>query len=140
MYTQLFKPVLNELHPCLVEEIKHHKQKEHRILDTLEILMGQHNLVIDYNEVLRDFEESKEKPARQLFYQMTRLSRDKGSLQHDDRIDVLAMGCAYWREQVESNREREYLARRQDAVERGCREFMAAALGQEQEDDVWVRV
>ena len=140
MYTQLFKPVLNEYHPCSVEEIKHHKQKEHRILDTLEILMGQHRLVIDYNEIVRDFEESKDKPQRQLFYQMTRLSRDRGSLQHDDRIDVLAMGVAYWREQVEADRDREYKERRDELLIRGCKEFMNSVGAQEPEEDLWVRV
>jgi hypothetical protein len=140
MYTQLFKPVLNEQYNCLVEEIKHHKQKEHRILDTLEILMSQHRIIFNYEEIIRDYEDYKEHPQRQLFYQMTRLSRDKGSLQHDDRVDVLAMGVAYWKEQVEANREREYVQRREEAVLRGCTEFMNAAGKNMPEDDLWVTV
>ena len=140
MYTQLFKPVLNEQYNCLVEEIKHHKQKEHRILDTLEILMSQHRIIFNYEEIIRDYEDYKEHPQRQLFYQMTRLSRDKGSLQHDDRVDVLAMGVAYWKEQVEANREREYVQRREEAVLRGCTEFMNAAGKNMPEDDLWVKV
>jgi len=140
MYTQLFKPVLNEQYNCLVEEIKHHKQKEHRILDTLEILMSQHRIIFNYEEIIRDYEDYKEHPQRQLFYQMTRLSRDKGSLQHDDRVDVLAMGVAYWKEQVEANREREYVQRREEAVLRGCTEFMNAAGQSMPEDDLWVTV
>ena len=102
--------------------------------------MGQHRLVIDYNEIVRDFEESKDKPQRQLFYQMTRLSRDRGSLQHDDRIDVLAMGVAYWREQVEADRDREYKERRDELLIRGCKEFMNSVGAQEPEEDLWVRV
>tara|TARA_R110000803_G_scaffold27989_2_gene65039 strand:- start:989 stop:2653 length:1665 start_codon:yes stop_codon:yes gene_type:complete len=140
MYTQLFKPVLNEQYNCLVEEIKHHKQKEHRILDTLEILMSQHRIIFNYEEIIRDYEDYKEHPQRQLFYQMTRLSRDKGSLQHDDRVDVLAMGVAYWKEQVEANREREYIQRREEAVLRGCTEFMNAAGQSMPEEDLWVKV
>ncbi len=140
MYTQLFKPVLHEYYPCTVEEIKHNKQKEHRILDVLEPLIGTHKLVISYSEVLRDYEESKEHPQRQLFYQMTRLTRDKGSLQYDDRIDVLAMGAAYWTEQVQANREQEYQDRRSNEIERGCKEFMSSVNETMEDEHVWVKV
>lgn len=139
MYTQLFKPVLHEFYSCTVEEIKHHKQKEHRILDVLEPLLGSHKLVFDYSEIARDFEESRDKPNRQLFYQMTRLSRDKGSLQYDDRIDVLAMGAAYWKEQVELNREEEYKSRREYEIEKQCRTFMNSFGTNEETEDLWVR-
>jgi len=140
MYTQLFKPVLHEYYSCTVEEIKHHKQKEHRILDVLEPLMGTHKLIINYSEVMRDYEETKDTPQRQLFYQMTRLTRDKGSLQYDDRLDVLAMGCAYWTEMVQLNRDEEYKQRRMDVTERACKEFMETAGAISQEEDLWVKV
>jgi hypothetical protein len=35
-----------------------------------------------------------------LFYQMTRITRDRGSLKHDDRLDVLAMAVSYWVESM----------------------------------------
>jgi hypothetical protein len=32
----------------------------------------------------------------QLFFQLTRMTRDKGALAKDDRLDALAMAVAYW--------------------------------------------
>jgi len=31
-----------------------------------------------------------------LFYQMSRLSKERGSLKHDDRLDSLAIACKYF--------------------------------------------
>ena len=31
-----------------------------------------------------------------LFYQMTRLTRERGALKHDDRLDALAIVVKYW--------------------------------------------
>lgn len=33
-------------------------------------------------------------------YQMSRITRDRGSLAKDDRLDVLAMAMGYWAESV----------------------------------------
>ena len=35
MFTELLKPVLAKIHPCQVEEVKHSRQKEARIIDGL---------------------------------------------------------------------------------------------------------
>ena len=44
MATQLLKPVLADIHPCNVEEVRHSIQKEKRIIDTLEPIMNTHRL------------------------------------------------------------------------------------------------
>ena len=67
--------------------------KEARICDTLEPVMNQHRLIVDATVIKED---QKAEPEYQLFYQMTRMTRDKGALGHDDRIDVLAMAVKYW--------------------------------------------
>jgi hypothetical protein len=36
----------------------------------------------------------------QLFFQMTRITRDKGALAKDDRIEALAMAVGYWAERL----------------------------------------
>ena len=50
----------------------------------------------------------------QLFYQMSRLSRIKGSLAFDDRLDVLAMACKYWVEQLARDQELAMKQRKDD--------------------------
>jgi len=140
MYTELFKPVLNQYHQCHVEEIKHSKQKEARIIDVLEPIMNQHRLVIDLEEARNDYENSKEEPRRQLFYQMTRLTRDKGSLQYDDRIDVLAMGVNYWVEQMAADETLAYHERRNEQFEDNIKSFMATVDQSYEDENVWVQV
>ena len=121
MFTSLLKPVLSEEvgYPCTIEEVRHSIQKERRIIDTLEPLMNTHKLVVSKSVVEGDFSgvnryhsvEHKDalrnltgdSTLYQLFYQMSRLTFDKGSLRHDDRLDALAMAVAYWVERMEQH-------------------------------------
>ena len=137
MYTEIFKPILFKYHRCTVEEIKHSKQKEARIIDDLEPVMNQHRLIFDRSEVERDYEESKEEPRRQLFYQMTRLTRDKGSLQYDDRLDVLAMGVHYWWEQMAQDEHDAYKDRQQEEFMDGIMTFMNTVNETNIDESVW---
>jgi hypothetical protein len=101
MFTKLLEPHLQRIHPCGVEEVHNSIQKERRIIDTLEPVMNQHRLVMDAKVILEDFENyneySGETEARyQLFYQLTRITREKGALSKDDRLDALAIAVGYW--------------------------------------------
>ena len=105
MFTQLLKPVMNKIHRVTIDEVRHSMQKERRICDTLEPVMNNHKLVVDEKLINDDYHSTKNKaPDKalkyQLFYQMTRITRDKGSLAHDDRLDVLSMAVGYWVEQM----------------------------------------
>lgn len=95
MFTELLKPILNKIHPCGLEEVRHHTQKEKRIIDTLEPVMNQHRLVVDYRLVQTDFDQTCD-PVHKLFYQMSRITSHRGSLAHDDALDALSMAVAYW--------------------------------------------
>lgn len=96
MFSQLFKPVLNDIHPCSVTEVKNYAQKEARIIDTLEPVMMRHKLIIHKQVIIDDYQVYENAPAYSLIYQMTRLSRDRGALAHDDRLDALCMAVVYW--------------------------------------------
>lgn len=101
MFQKLLMPFLIRTHPCLVEEVRSSVQKERRIIDTLEPVMNQHRLVVDSRVIKEDAENyndySGETESKyQLFFQMTRITRDKGSLLKDDRLDALAIAVAYW--------------------------------------------
>tara|TARA_Y100000593_G_scaffold9032_1_gene16445 strand:- start:270 stop:1133 length:864 start_codon:yes stop_codon:yes gene_type:complete len=105
MFTELLKPVLTKVYPCTIEEVRHSIQKEKRIIDTLEPVMNQHRLVIDQKALERDYSSVQHYPPEaqsryMLAHQMTRITKDKGSLVHDDRLDVLSMAVAYWVEQM----------------------------------------
>lgn len=89
-----FQPVLAAVWPpakpgdtagCTVLEAEWSRaQKEVRIIDTLEPIMTLHRLVVD-ERVARD---------ETLMYQLTHISRERGCLQHDDRVDALAGAVA----------------------------------------------
>ena len=96
MFGQLFKPVLNAIHPCCLEEVKNNKQKELRIIDTLEPVMMRHKLIVNKPVIIDDYEVYKQNQQYSLIYQLTRISRDRSALVHDDRLDALTMAVAYW--------------------------------------------
>ena len=100
MYTKLFTPVLAQYHKCAITEVKHSIQKEKRIIDTLEPVISTHRLIIDESVVERDLKQADEDVKYSMFYQMTRLTREKGALSQDDRIDALSIAVNYWVESM----------------------------------------
>ena len=65
--------------------------------------MNSHRLIIDRKVIEKDFRSNpQETPERrlklQLVYQLSRISRHRGSLVHDDLVDSLAGAVAYWTE------------------------------------------
>jgi len=96
MWIAAFQPIVAAIYPggCVAKESEWAKgQKETRIIDTLEPVMTGHRLILS-EEVIRADIRSDQKYS--LLYQMTRLTRDRGCLRHDDRVDALAGGVAYF--------------------------------------------
>ena len=105
MFLKLLLPFLKRIYPVTVEEVRHSKTKEFRIIDYLEPLMNQGKLIVDRRVVQEDFNSTQGNPGEdslkyQLFYQMTRLTKERGCLKFDDRIDALSMACGYWVDQL----------------------------------------
>jgi len=97
MFDQLLRPVLKKVHPAGIEEVRSSKQKELRIIDTLEPLLNQHKLIFDRSLVTKDIQGSLESPqtlSYGLMYQLTHITRTRGCLRHDDRLDALAIALA----------------------------------------------
>ncbi|WMM35661.1 terminase large subunit [Escherichia phage pO91] len=105
MYLELFKPVAARIHPSAVTEVKSKGQKELRICDVLEPIMGSHRLIVNAAAIVQDYQTASDKdgvrnPIYSLFYQMTRISRERGALAHDDRLDALAIGVQFFVESM----------------------------------------
>ena len=84
-----------------VEEVRANVRKEDRIIDALEPVFNQHRLVVDRSVIDWDYRSNPdEAPERRLlymlFYQMSRMCREKGAVRHDDRLDALAQGVKYF--------------------------------------------
>jgi hypothetical protein len=58
------------------------------------------------------------------FYQLTRLTRDRGSLRHDDRIDCLAEAVGYWQDQLRIDQDRAEKLAKERAMNEEIRKWM----------------
>lgn len=137
MFTQLLKPVLGRIYPCTVEEVKHSTQKEARIIDTLEPVMSTHRLVFDQRVIQKDFDTAKD-IKYSLMYQMTRITRDRGALAHDDRLDALAIAVAYWVESMARDNNKAAQEIRSTALDKELKKFMGHVLGATPKPRGWI--
>lgn len=129
MFAQLMKPVLARIYPCTIEEVRSQGQKELRILDTLEPVMASHRLVIDPKVIEEDFRTTQDDPKYGLFYQLTRLTKDRQSLAKDDRLDALALAVAYWTEAMARDQNRAVASMKDEEVKQSLKDFVRHALG-----------
>lgn len=86
MYLKLFEPVLRKVYKeCGTKEVKSTGQKEVRIIDTLEPVLGNHKMIVTPECINRDIDSVPEGDYKySLFYQLTRITSDRGALVHDD--------------------------------------------------------
>jgi hypothetical protein len=129
MFEKLLEPHLARIYPCVVESVKSTVQKERRIIDTLEPVMNQHRLVFCTSVVQQDGQRERgveldRAGAYRLFWQMTHLTRERGSIPHDDRIDALSLAVAYWQASVGRGVDRAVQAERERQFRAGLRQFM----------------
>ena len=99
---ELFKKHLQQTNQAIdIEEIRANVRKEDRIIDSLEPVLNQHRLVVDRKVIDWDYHSNKDAAPEHrllymLFYQMSRMCREKGAVKHDDRLDCLAQGVKYY--------------------------------------------
>lgn len=94
-----------------IEDDRAVAQKELRIIDTLEPIMARHSLVVDEDVIRQDYNACAPQPPEKrkiysLFFQMQKITRTKGALRHDDRLDALAGACKYFHESLMQNAQR----------------------------------
>jgi hypothetical protein len=133
MFNELLKPILNKVHKgCGIEETRSSKQKELRIIDTVEPLLNQHRLVFDKGMVLRDLQKALEDPNKlsySLMYQLTHITKQRGSLAHDDRLDALAIGLAIVTEMVGVDEEEMRQSFKDEQFQAELEEWMGGTTG-----------
>jgi hypothetical protein len=102
LVAELFKKHLQQTQQGIdVEEVRANVRKEERIIDALEPILNQHRLVVDRSVIDWDYNSNKDDAPEKrllymLFYQMSRMCREKGAVRHDDRLDALAQGVKYF--------------------------------------------
>ena len=107
--SELFKKHIQQTKQYVdIEEIRANLRKEDRIIDALEPVLNQHRLIVDRNVIDWDYSSNKDCASESrllymLFYQMSRMCREKGAVKHDDRLDCLAQGVKYFTDAMSIN-------------------------------------
>lgn len=143
MFSELLKPYLVKRYPCTIEEVRHNIQKERRIIDTLEPVMNQHRLVLDTGVIRDDYESTKQYSTEKalhysLMWQMSRITRTKGALAYDDRLDVLSMAVAFWTERMAQDVNRKMAIRKAEMLDQELERFMEHAVGRKPRGTTWM--
>jgi hypothetical protein len=107
MYAQLMQPVLSKIcvDGCGIEDDHVTGQKEARIIDNLEPVLSTHKLILDEScltQLVADKSHHQDHEAvlKSPCYQLTRLTRDRGSLKYDDCLDALAGAVRWWTDRM----------------------------------------
>ena len=85
----------------------------------LEPVFNQHRMVIDRRVIDWDYKSNPDAPPEErlmymLFFQMSRMCREKGAIKHDDRIDCLAQGVKYFQDAMAISAQEAIKLRRRD--------------------------
>ena len=99
MFTEILTGhIRNRKKPYGVDEVSVQGRKETRILQTLRPVLEKHRIIVNRQVVISDYLDGQKpgKSSKQAIYQMSRMSDEKGAIRHDDRIDVLSLGAAYF--------------------------------------------
>ena len=129
MYTKLLAPHVSRVYPCEIEEVRATAQKELRIIDALEPVMNQHRLIFDKKCIQEDYDTAREHfsadkaPQYMPFYQLSRLSKERGSLRHDDRLDALAQGVKFYLDYLDVDQETQKKMRSEESTDRLLQKF-----------------
>jgi len=118
--SELFRKHLQQTQQLIdIEEVRANVRKEDRIIDTLEPVLNQHRLVVDRQVIEWDFKSNpdaapEERLLYMLFYQMSRMCREKGAIRHDDRLDSLAQGVKYFTDALAISAQEEIKSRKRE--------------------------
>lgn len=107
----IWQPHLIKAHKCAINDVWESGQKELRIIDVLEPIIGSGRFVMTEQMLMDDWQQCQQYPADlrgtySLFFQLSRITRDKGALVHDDRLDALAGSARFWVSALALDREK----------------------------------
>jgi hypothetical protein len=132
MFTQLLKPHVWKV--CKARFIEQQDinwskgQKELRIMDVMEPLLNSHRLVVDQRVIEEDLKVQEDTERYSFVYQLTRMSRDKGALANEDRLEAVAMACGYWVEKMDRDKDKMHDKHKEELLDQELRGWMDNAF------------
>lgn len=138
MFSKLLSPWLIKVgYPVTIEDTRAMGQKETRIIGVLEPVMNQHLLVVDEDVVKKDYSPDQSDLQHSLFYQMTRITKERGALAHDDRLDALANAVSYWVDQMGIDADRAAMDAQEALLDAELAAFAEGVLGRGKSELTW---
>lgn len=100
-FREVWLPILRQHHECAVEDDYVTGQKELRIIETLEPVIARGALIVSEAVIEEDIATSAQHEVQKrtlcsLFHQLSKMTRERGALVHDDRADALEGAVRYW--------------------------------------------
>lgn len=126
MFTKIIAPHFERDYPVTLEEYRVSGQKEARIIDKLEPVLNQHRLVLDCSVIAADLAADDKYRG---CYQLTHMTKERGALRQDDRVDALAEAVGHWTSHLgfrTEKSEQDHAAKLKDQM---VREFVKDARG-----------
>ena len=95
----------------------------------MEPVLNQHRLIVDRSVIDWDYASNKDSPAEErllymLFYQMSRMCREKRAVKHDDRLDCLAQGVKYFTDALSISAQDQIQLRKKEEWDNMLAEFL----------------
>lgn len=129
-FQQVFTPILKEAAKALdwavgLDEDYVTGQKELRIIATLEPVLNAGRLVVNSAIIESDAKDcgryaAKDQQSYSFFFQLCKITKDRGSLVHDDRLDAVEGAVRYWQKMLAQDQK--------DAVEKQRQQERAKLL------------
>lgn len=130
-FREVWQPILKKKHKnCQIEDDMVSGQKEARIINTLAPMFGRGAVIVSESVVQEDELYCSRYSAQQqqsysLFYQMAKITMQRGALVHDDRVDALEGLARFFQEAMARDQE----AGRKAAEERAWAELTKDPCG-----------
>jgi len=152
MWTELFRPVLVRTYQtkdekgaispgCKLEGDRVSGQKEPRIIERLGPLLGAHKLVID-EAIVRDDLKSKlhlgpDAVLKSGLHQLTRITRDRGCIKYDDRLEALAGAVHMAQQMLAKDTDKALTATHKDALRKELSKWYKHVSGRDIRGRTW---
>jgi hypothetical protein len=149
MFNQLLKPVVirvaQEANVGPAREDEEYNtwstgNKEQRILDVLEPILGSHRLTVDRRVIEYDLKQQERESKYSFVHQMTRMARIKQALPHEDRLEAVAGACAYWTERMARDKSKAVEKHKEEALDAELRNFAQHVFGQRPRQHRYIKV
>ncbi len=101
-FREIWQPILKKEHDCAIDDdLVGGKQKELRIIDTLEPILARGSFIINEDGIALEQQSLQQygfekRQTYGMMFQLSKITRDRGSLTHDDRLDAVAGSTNYW--------------------------------------------